>query len=139
VRKKRKKFGNVIMLLLILFVLFYIFVGQKSIEVSAVELAQSYGSDSQNADKKFLNQEIELTGSVKTYYEFENESNLLKIKTADNLPGVFIIIKNKATEERVKSITSNTVITIYGICLGLNSSGREKFPNSIYIEAKEIK
>ena len=127
------------MLLLILFVLFYIFVEQKSIEISAVELAQSYISDSLNADKKFLNQEIDLTGSVKTYYEFENEDNLLELRTNNDLPGIFIIIKNKVLEDQVQMITSGTKILVYGKCLGLNPSGKEKFPNSIYIEAKEIK
>jgi hypothetical protein len=139
VRKKRKKFGNVVMLLLILFVLFHIFVEQKSIEISAVDLAQSYSSDCQNADKKFLNEDTELTGSVKTYYEFENQDNLLELKTDNDLPGIFIIIKNKVLEDQVKMITSGTKILVYGKCLGLNPSGKEKFPNSIYIEANEIK
>lgn len=127
------------MLLLILFVLFYIFVEQKSIEVSAVELSRNYVSDSQVADNKFLNQEIELTGSVKTYYELANEDNLLELRTDNDLPDIFIIIKSKVMEDQVKKITSGTKISVYGKCLGLNPSGKEKFPNSIYIEAREIK
>ena len=127
------------MLLLILFVLFYIFVEQKSIQISALELARSYGSNTQNADKKFLNQDIELTGSVKTYYEFENTDNLLALLINNDLPDILIIIMNKEMEAKVKRLTTGTKISVFGKCLGLNPSGKEKFPNSIYIEAKEIK
>jgi len=138
-RKKRKKFGNVLMLLLLLFVLFYIFVEQKSITINAIELARNYSFDSKDADRNLLNKEIELTGKIKTYYEFEETDNLLELKTENDLTGVFIILKKKYLDEKAKSLTVNTEVTVYGKCLGLNPSGKEKFPNSIYIEAREIK
>ena len=127
------------MLLLLLFVLFYIFVEQKSITINAIELARNYSFDSKDADRNLLNKEIELTGKIKTYYEFEETDNLLELKTENDLTGVFIILKKKYLDEKAKSLTVNTEVTVYGKCLGLNPSGKEKFPNSIYIEAREIK
>ena len=127
------------MLLLILLVLFYIFVEQKSIKVSAAELVHSYCSNIREADKKYLNKEIELTGKIKTYYEFEKDNNLLELQSEDEFPGVFIILKSKNLEEEAKLLTANTAVKVYGKCLGIITSDTIKFPESIYIEANELK
>lgn len=138
-RKKKKKFGNVIMLGLILLVLFYIFIDQRNVKVTADELVGSYQSDPKEADKIFLNKEIELTGNVKSYFQFKGEKSLLELQTENDELKLYCILLNKETEEKAALLTTGTSVTISGKCIGLNPSMADKFPNSIYIEAEQIK
>jgi hypothetical protein len=135
-RKKKKKYANVIMLLLILFVLFFIVLQDKSIKVSADELVSSYSLDISSSDKKFLNEEIELTGGIKSFLQFENDKSLLELRTANDELKLYCILMNKETEEKVSTLTAGTLVTVYGKCLGIKDY---KFPNSIYIEVAQIK
>jgi len=43
---------------------------------------------------------------------------------------------NKETEEKASSLTAGSTVTVVGKCLGIKDY---KFPNSIYIEAEQIK
>jgi hypothetical protein len=122
--------------MLILFVLFYIVVEQKSIKINAAELVESYSPSSKEADEKFLNKVIELYGRVESYYEFENGKNILELQTESDKIGLYVIIMNKETEEKASSLTRGTQIIVLGKCIGLKNL---KFPHSIYIEAKGIK
>lgn len=124
------------MLLLMLFVLFFIVLQDKSIKVSADELVNSYISDISASDKKFLNKELELAGGIKSFLQFENDKSLLELKTANNELKLYCILMNKETEEKASILTAGTPITVYGKCLGIKVY---KFPNSIYIEVEQIK
>jgi len=135
-RKKKKKYANVIMLLLILFVLFFIVLQDKSIKVSADELVNSYISDISASDKKFLNKEMELTGGIKSFLQFESDKSLLELRTANDELKLYCILMNKETEEKASTLTAGTPVTVYGKCLGIKDY---KFPNSIYIEVEQIK
>lgn len=134
-RKKKKKYANVIMLLLILFVLFFIVLKDKSIKVSADELVNSYSSDIFASDKKFLNKEIELTGGIKSFLQFERDKSLLELRIANDELKLYCILMNQETE-KAASLTTGTLITVYGKCLGIKNY---KFPNNIYIEVEQIK
>ncbi|MDZ7624763.1 MAG: hypothetical protein U5J96_10020, partial [Ignavibacteriaceae bacterium] len=61
----KKKYANVIMLLLILFVLFFIVLKDRSFKVTSEQIVKSYISDIKAADANFLNKEIELSGKSK--------------------------------------------------------------------------
>ena len=124
------------MLLLILFVLFYIFIEQKCIKVTAYDLVQSYIENPKEADKKYLDEIIEITGQVKSFYEFEGEKNILALQTAKGGIDIYCLLMNKQLEENAKTLTSSNEITVSGKCLGIKDL---KFPNSIYIEAEKIK
>jgi len=127
------------MLLLILLVLFYIVFQDKNIKVSAEELVSSYSSNINAANKKFLDKEIELTGEVKSFFQFEGEKSLLQLNTGNSELQLYCILMNKETEEKASSLTAGTTVKVFGKCLGLNPSLADKFPNSIYIEAEQIK
>jgi tRNA_anti-like len=135
-RKKKKKYANVIMLLLILFVLFYVVLQDSSLKVSAKELTNRYSSDITEADKKFSNNEIALTGKVKSYFEFEGKKSLIQLDTGNSELQLYCILMNIETEEKASSLTAGSTVTVLGKCLGIKDY---KFPNSIYIEAEEIK
>jgi tRNA(Ile2) C34 agmatinyltransferase TiaS len=138
-RKRKTKLSNVIMLLLILLVLFYLVFQQRSIKITAEELVANYSLNQENADKKFLNKDLEVTGVVKSYYEIENKNSILELKTENNETGLFCIIMNKEIEKKARSLASGTRITVYGKCLGANPAIAEKFFPGIYIETDRIK
>ena len=135
-RKKKKKYANVIMLLLILFVLFYVVLQDKSLKVTSEELVNSYISDIKAADVKFLNKEIELSGKVKSFFQFEVDKSLLELETENSELQLFCLLMNKETEEKASLLTAGSAIAVFGKCLGIKDY---KFPNSIYIEAEQIK
>ncbi len=121
---------------LILLILFYVFIEQTNLKVTSGELIKNYMINPAEANKKYLNKEIELTGKVKSYYEFENEESLLQLVSEQNELTVYCILINKETNEKAKSLTTGTTIKVTGKCLGI---GDLKFPNSIYIETYTIK
>lgn len=138
-RKRKTKLSNIIMLLLIIFVLFYIVMLQKNIKITAEELVANYTLNQKNADEKFLNKNLELTGEVKSYYEFENESSIIELQTENNETGLFCILINEETKVKAQSLTSGTSVTVYGKCLGFNTPKTDKFFHGIYIETDRIK
>ncbi|MCW8804434.1 MAG: OB-fold putative lipoprotein [Ignavibacteriaceae bacterium] len=135
-RKKKSKYANVIMLLLILFVLFVLVLQDKSIKVTADELVNSYSLDISASDKRFLNKEIELTGGIKSFLQFESDKSLLELRTTSDELKLYCILMNKETEAKASTLTAGTYVTVYGKCLGIKNF---KFPNSIYIEVEQIK
>jgi hypothetical protein len=138
-RKKKKKYANLIMLLLILFVLLFIAIQNKNITVSSEELVSSYTTDIAKADKKLLNQELIVTGKAKSFIQFEDEKSLLELESGSDVLNIYCIIVNKETEAKVVALTTGTMIKVYGKCLGLNPLFSNKFTDSIFIEAEQIK
>jgi len=124
------------MLLLILFVLFFIVLQDKKIKVSVDELVNNYSLDISASDKRFLNKEIELTGELKAFLQFESDKSLLELRTTNDELKLYCILMNKEIEAKVLTLTVGTPITVYGKCLGIKNY---KFPHSIYIEVEQIK
>ena len=127
------------MLLLILFVLFFIVLKDRSLNVTSEQIVKSYISDKKAADAKFLNKEIELSGKVKSFFQFEVEKSLLELETGNRELQLFCLLMNKETEEIAESLTAGTTVKVFGKCLGLNPPVAVKFQQSIYIEAERIK
>jgi hypothetical protein len=124
------------MLLLILFVLFYVVLKDNILKLSADELISSYDLNINAANKKFLDKEIELTGEVKSFFQFEGEKSLLELRTTNDELKLYCILINRETEEKASTLTAGTNVSVFGKCLGIKDY---KFPNSIYIEAERIK
>lgn len=124
------------MLLLILFVLFFIVLKDRSLKVISEQIVKSYTSDIKTADTNFLNKKIELSGKVKSFFQFEVEKSLLELETGNSELRLFCLLMNKETEDKASLLTTGTIVTIFGKCLGIKDY---KFPNSIYIEAERIK
>lgn len=124
------------MLLLILFVLFFIVLKDRSLKLTSEQIVKSYISDIKAADANFLNKEIELSGKVKSFFQFEVEKSLLELETGNSELQLFCLLMNKETEDKASSLTTGTTVTVFGKCLGIKDY---KFPNSIYIEAEQIK
>ena len=112
---------------------------QKNIKITSNELVKEYSQNQKTANEKFLNKSLELSGEVKSYYEFENENSIIELQTENNEIRLYCIIMNKETEEKAQSLTIGTSITVYGKSLGSNSSRSEKFLHGIYVEVESIK
>jgi hypothetical protein len=124
------------MIALLLLAVFYLYVEQQSIKISAVQLAFEYEKNKTASDKNYLNKEITITGKAKAYYEFGNESNLLELNSGQAEIGVYCIIVNPADETFAQNLTRGTKVKTMGNCIGILD---RKFPNSIYIEVSSIK
>jgi hypothetical protein len=136
-KKKRKgKPSNFLMLALLLILFYFVFTEMRSLEVSAEELARIYSRNAQTADDKFLSKEIELTGKVKAYFEFENDEDLLELISDNAVISVFCIPQNEEQINKAKNLTQGADVKIKGKCLGL---AENKFPNSVYVIVSEIK
>jgi len=127
------------MLLLLLFVLFYVVLQDKTIKVTSNDLVKSYTTDIKQADIKFLNKEIELTGKVKLFLQIEGEKSLLELETETNELQLYCILMNKEVEEKSAELTSGTSVTVIGKCLGFDPPLINRFSNSIYIEAEQLR
>jgi hypothetical protein len=134
-RKRKPKLSNYLMVVLLLLIFYYLFTQMSSIAISAEKLARNYSNDVQSADERYLNKEIELSGKVKAYFEFENDDDLLEIISENALISVFCIIMSEEQIKKAKSLTQGTEVKIKGKCLGL---AENKFPNSVYIQIHKI-
>jgi hypothetical protein len=127
------------MLLLIIFVLFFIVFQDKNKVVSAEELAETYSFDQKTADNKFLNKNIELSGSVKSFIQSKSGDSFLELQMISENLKLFCVIKDEPAVQKASSLTNGSRINVFGKCLGLNPTGYERFPNSIFIEVEWIK
>ena len=127
------------MILLIIFVLFFIVFQERHKVISASELVESYSIDQKTADDKFLDKDIELSGSVKSFIQSKSGDSFLELQSNYESLKLLCIIKDESTIQKASSLTNGSLITVFGKCLGLNPTGYERFPNSIFIEVEWIK
>ncbi len=127
------------MLLLLIFVLFFIVFQNKSIKVGADELMERYYADRNAANKKFLNMNVELLGKFKSFIQSENGVNILELKSNREELKLYCVISDNDDSEKAAAFTNDFPVVVDGKCLGLNPAGYEKFSNSIFIEAEQIK
>lgn len=123
------------MIAMILIAVLYLYVDQKNIYISANELAVAYQENTAKADDKFLNQKMELSGEVKSYNSFENQPNLLELKTENSKIKIFGFFLSSKDDSLAGTLTYDTPVIISGIFKGnYNQNSQE----DIYIEASNI-
>jgi len=123
------------MIAMILIAVLYLYVDQKNIYISANELAAAYQENTAKADSKFLNQKPELSGKVKSYNSFENQPNLLELKTENSKIKIFCFFFSSKDDSLAGTLTYATPVIISGIFKGnINQDSQE----AIYIEVSNI-
>ena len=135
-RKHKLRVSNSVMIVLLLLAFFYIYTEFVTTRISAAELVIEYKLNKVSSDKKFLNKEIELTGKVSAYYQFNDGDNLLELESGNKEIGIYCIIVPGKNNERASQLTKGTRIKLIGICTGM---AIQRFPNSVYIKVIEIK
>jgi len=123
------------MIAMILIAVLYLYVEQKYIYITADELAAAYQENYEKAAEKFLNKELELSGKVKSYYLFENQPNLLELKTENNKIKIYCSFLSSKDDSVAATLTNAAPVIITGIFKGSNN---QESPENIYIEVSNI-
>lgn len=131
-----KKFFNVLMLILLIAVIFVFYEEMKSIKIDAVDLSKEYTKNKNEADKKFFQEEIEITGVVKAHYSLTQIGEMLQLKTDSNSVNIYCFLQNKSDEMKASQLQPNDTLSATGICVGMD---KYKFIEGIKIEVKKIK
>jgi len=123
------------MIAMILIAVLYLYVEQKNIYVTADELAAAYQENTEKADDKFLNKKLELSGEVKSYYLFENQPNLLELKTENSKIKIFCSFLSSKDDSIAGTLTYAAPVIISGTFKGNKIQDSQ---GDIYIEASNI-
>jgi hypothetical protein len=134
-KKRKRKLSNLVMIALILIAVFYFYVGQKDIYITADELADTYLSNTEQADNKFLNKKMELAGEVKSYYAFKDQPNLLELKIENKGIRIYSLFSTQKDDSLASTLTISTPVIVSGICTGIKNQGSME---GVYIEAGSI-
>ena len=93
--------------------------GEIPIEISANEIALAYTENSSNANSKFKDKLVEISGEVVSKGQFSNSSNLyLSLKNYQNNTEVLINFPIDQ-QSKVNSIKYGDFITVRGVCIGI--------------------
>ncbi len=130
-----KKISNAIMLVLLVAAVFIYYTEMIPLKVDAVKLAASYSSNKTQADKNFLDKELEVTGTVKAFYKLIEVRNVLELNTGDNEIILFCFFMNQIDETKSASFSEGDTVTVIGKCAGLE---KYNFVNGVKIEVKKI-
>jgi len=124
------------MLVLLIAAVFIYYTDMISIKVDAVNLAASYSKNRTEADKNFLDKELEVTGTVKAFYRLLEIRNVLELNTGESKIRLFCLIMNEIDENRAARYSNGDTVIIIGECAGLD---KYNFVNGIVIDVKKIK
>ena len=124
------------MLVLLIAAVFIYYTEMISLKVDAVNLAVSYSKNRTEADKNFLDKELEVTGTVKAFYRLLEIRNVLELNTGESKIRLFCFFMNENDENKAARFSEGDTVIIIGECAGLD---KYNFVNGIVIDVKMIK
>jgi len=124
------------MLLLVVAALFFYYIETRTIKIDAAKLVDEYILNESEADKKYYNKELELTGSIKAFYELSEIGNVLELN--DSNPEIFLycFFQNKSDEEKAGKLMQKDTVTLIGSCAGIV---KYKLGDVLRFDVKQIK
>lgn len=131
-----KKISNAIMLVLLIAAVFIYYTEMIPLKVDAVKLAASYSNNKTQADKNFLDKELEVTGTIKAFYKLIEVRNVLELNTGESELSLFCFFINEIDETKAASFGEGDTVTVTGKYAGLY---KYNFVNGVKIEVKKIK
>jgi len=87
-----------------------------SIQISADSLYNDYQNDENNANKKYLNKVIEVTGTISDIQNV-NGSQIILLSASQSLGGISCRLFNNGNNKPITN-KKNTTITVKGKCSG---------------------
>ncbi len=123
------------MLVLLVAAVFIYYTEMIPLKVDAVKLAASYSNNKTQADKNFLDKELEVTGTVKAFYKLIEVRNVLELNTGESEISLFCFFMNEIDETKAASFSEGDTVTVIGKCAGLD---KYNFVNGVKIEVKKI-
>jgi len=123
------------MIAMILIAVLYLYVDQKNIYITADELASAYQENTKKADEKFLNKKLELSGEVKSFNSFDDQPNLLELKTKNSKIKIYCSFPSPNDDSLAGNLTYAAPVIILGTFKG---NKNQDSPENIYIEVSNI-
>jgi len=124
------------MLVLLIAAVFIYYTEMIPYKVDAAILATSYSKNKTEADKNFLDKELEVNGTVKTFYKLLEIRNVLELNTGENEVSLYCLFMNEIEENKAASLSVGDSVIVIGKCTGLD---KYNFVSGIKIEVKKIK
>jgi len=92
---------------------------EKGIEVTSAQLVKDYQANEAEANKKYLDKAIQVSGTVSDIKNDQDGNSTIMLASDDVFAGVLCTLKEKPVK-----VTSGATITIKGICSGMLSDVR---------------
>ncbi len=92
---------------------------EKGIEITSAQLVKDYQANEAEANKKYLDKAIQVTGTVANIKSNQDGNSTITLASDDAFTGVFCTLK----ETPVK-VTNGSSVIIKGICSGMLSDVR---------------
>ena len=89
-------------------------VDEKGIEVTAAQLVKEYQENETQANTKFLDKAIQVSGTISEIKNNQDGNSTIMLASDDAFTGVFCTLKDKTND-----LTSGSAVTIKGICSGM--------------------
>jgi tRNA_anti-like len=105
------------MILLLIVAIFYLYLENRQIKITADKLAQSYLTDPVKADKKFKAKEIELTGIATAIYTIQDTITVIRLSSQNEINIYCFASKNQINN--AGKIQINDKLIIIGECIGI--------------------
>jgi hypothetical protein len=86
---------------------------KKGVVITAVALAQEYGANEQQADTKYLNKALEVSGKVSSIEKNQDGGLAITLDTGDPMAGVQCTMRDRNVQ-----INKDQDVTIKGFCSG---------------------
>lgn len=119
--KKKHPLLKFIVFILIVTALYFIYEKYNVITITAENLTFEFTHNLENANDKYLDQEIKVTGEVKALYKIMNTRQVMELSTSkDELP-ILCFFRNRTDEYEAQKLRENDMISIKGICLGTSA------------------
>jgi flagellar basal body-associated protein FliL len=87
---------------------------EKGIEVTAAQLVKEYQANEADANKKYLDKAIQVTGTITEIKSNQEGNSTVMLASDDAFTGVLCTLKHKTTDAN-----SGAAIVIKGICSGM--------------------
>lgn len=126
------------MLLLILLALFFVVLQNRINRICVDELINDYDASAVEADAKYINQRLEISGKVKSFVKTEGGEVKLLLASVSKYFEINCLLRNKELEAKATALTLGTNVTIFGKCLGLTRESAEDSIGIIYFESEKI-
>ena len=92
---------------------------EKGIEISAAQLVKDYQGNEDSSNLKYLNQAIQVTGTVTEVKNNQEGKPTVMLASGDAFAGVFCTLK-----ENSEGLSKDSTVTLKGICSGMLSDVR---------------
>jgi hypothetical protein len=92
---------------------------EKGIEVTSVQLVKDYQANEAEANKKYLDKAVQVTGVVTEIKNNQDGKSTVTLGSDDAFTGVFCTLKEKPV-----NVTPASTVIIKGICSGMLSDVR---------------